>query len=96
MLVLVHIVPLPVAVGNLLDDNVLRSERECVVCIVVDDDDDDNGVWLCSEPASINFLLNSNTPPFSEEFCLQDVCEDDAEVPVITSGGQAEPYWCPP
>ena len=95
MLVLVHVAPLPVAVavGNLLVDNVLELELECVVCVVVDDDD---SVWPCSVLASINFFLNSITPPFSEEVLLRDVCGDDAEVPVITSGGQAEPYWCPP
>ena len=95
VLVLVHVAPLPVAVGNLLVVvTVLELEFKCVLCVVVDDDDD--CVWLCSELACIKLFLNSNTPPFSEEVFLRDVDEDDAEVPVITSGGQAEPYWCPP
>ena len=91
VLVLVHVAPLPVVVGNLPVDNDNVLEAVGVVVVV----DDDDNICLCSELASINFFINFPTSPLSEEVFPRDVEGDDAEVPVITSGGQAEPYWCP-
>ena len=85
VLVLVHVAPLPVVVGNLPVDNDNVLELEAVGVVVVVDDDDN--ICLCSELASINFFINFPTSPLSEEVFPRDVEGDDAEVPVITSGG---------